>query len=157
MNNRPAIVLFNPDIPQNTGNIIRLCANCGFELHLIKPLGWGNMDDKKLLRSGLDYHEFVNVKIHESWHEFVVQNNRRLWAVETSGTKFYTAVQYNINDAMVFGSETKGLPDNVLDYIGPTQVLRIPMLANQRSLNLSNSVALTSYEIWRQLSFVAGI
>jgi tRNA (cytidine/uridine-2'-O-)-methyltransferase len=155
---KPAIILHEPDIPQNTGNIIRLCANTGFELHLVKPLGWGEMNDSKLRRAGLDYHEYAEIMVHESWancRSFFVK--RPIWAVETVGTCYYHQVSYTSDAVLLFGSETRGLPDVVLNDIGLDQVIRLPMQPAQRSLNLSNSVAIAAYELWRQLGFKGGV
>ncbi len=153
-----AIILHEPDIPQNTGNIIRLCANTGAELHLVKPLGWGSMDDRKLRRSGLDYHEYASIVIHETWeHCRTYFANRTIWAIETCGTKYYHQAEFNHNAVLMFGSETRGLPASVLNSIAKEHIIRLPMLPSQRSLNLSNSVAITLYEAWRQLGFDCGV
>jgi len=153
-----AVVLHEPDIPQNTGNIIRLCANTGVELHLIKPLGWGGMNDSKLRRAGLDYHEYTSLVIHESWDDcYNYFTGREIWAIETSGQKYYHQAHYTSDAVLLFGSETKGLPDLILNKVGIENVVRLPMQATQRSLNLSNSVAITVYEVWRQLGFPGGI
>lgn len=153
-----AVILHEPDIPQNTGNIIRLCANTGVELHLVKPLGWGSMNDTKLRRAGLDYHEYTNLIIHESWADCKKYfGNRRIWAIETNGEKYVNDVRYQLDDVLLFGSETKGLPNDILNELGIEQCLRLPMRPTQRSLNLSNSVAIAVYEVWRQLDFVGGI
>jgi tRNA (cytidine/uridine-2'-O-)-methyltransferase len=153
-----AVILHEPDIPQNSGNIIRLCANTGAELHLVKPLGWGELNDKKLRRAGLDYHEFASVVVHENWDACRQYfGGRQIWAIETSGEKFYHQVQYSTDCALLFGSETRGLPDSILKEIGIEQVLRLPMLPTQRSLNLSNSVAIAVYEVWRQQEFNGGV
>ena len=150
----PAIVLFTPDIPQNTGNIIRLCANTGAELHLVRPLGFP-LDDKKLRRSGLDYHEFAHIIVHDDWLQckgFFGQ--RRLIAIETDAKQYYNEVNYTSTDVLIFGSETKGLPAFILDDVAIKAA--IPMQPGQRSLNLSNAAALVIYESWRQLNFVGG-
>ena len=150
-----AVVLFEPDIPQNTGNIIRLCANSGCELHLIKPLGFP-LEDKKLRRAGLDYHEYASIIVHENWSAFYHHiAPRRIIAIETTGSINYTGVDYMADDVLLFGSETKGLPQKVLEDVH--KVVRIPMQENQRSLNLSNAVAICVYETWRQLGFAGGI
>jgi tRNA (cytidine/uridine-2'-O-)-methyltransferase len=152
-----AIVLHEPDIPQNTGNIIRLCANSGAQLHLIKPLGWGELNDTRLRRSGLDYHEYVSIVVHE---DFAACRRyfgaRPWWAIETSGKNYYHQVSYPQDAILLFGSETRGLPQQVLDEIGTLQIVRLPMQAHKRSLNLANSVAITLYEAWRQLNFISG-
>lgn len=155
---RLAVILYQPDIPQNTGNIIRLCANSGVELHLVKPLGWGNMNDSKLRRAGLDYHEYANLVIHDNWaycRDYFGQ--RPIWAVETCGLNYCHQVNYAADAVFLFGSETRGLPPAVLDQIQAENVIRLPMLPKQRSLNLANSVAIVVYEAWRQLGFAGGV
>ena len=150
-----SVVLHEPDIPQNTGNIIRLCANAGCELHLIKPLGFP-LEDKKLRRAGLDYHEYANITVHDNWKSFSRYTKpRRIIAIETVGNINYDKIEYHTNDVLLFGSETRGLPKEVLDNVN--MVARIPMQKSQRSLNLSNSVALCVYEAWRQLGFIGGV
>ena len=151
------IVLFQPEIPPNTGNVIRLCANCGFQLHLIEPLGF-IWDDKRLMRAGLDYHEYANVKRHQDYPTFCgeVQPNR-IFTLSTRGTRYYHQVDFEENDALMFGPETRGLPQTLLEELGNNSCLRVPMLKNSRSLNLSNTVALVGYEAWRQLGFKGGI
>ena len=151
------IVLYQPEIPPNTGNIIRLCANTGFKLHLIEPLGF-DMDDKKLRRAGLDYSEWAAVKTHSTLDAFIadIQPNS-VYACTTKGSRPYTQAKFQANDALIFGPETRGLPDEVLNSINAEQRLRLPMQAHSRSLNLSNSVAIFVYEAWRQLDFVDGI
>jgi len=152
---RLTVVLINPDIPQNTGNIIRLCANTGCELHLVKPLGFP-LDDRKLRRAGLDYHEYANITVHETWQKCKEYfGNRRLIAIETCGATYYHNVEYINNDVLVFGSETKGLSSEILEAM--SMIVRIPMQKQQRSINLSNSVALVIYEAWRQLGFIGGL
>ena len=147
------IVLHSPQIPPNTGNIIRLCANCGSDLHLIEPLGF-DLDDKKLRRAGLDYHEWANVKVHKNFESFLVDvKPKRLFAVETCGERLYTDVQYEPGDTIVFGSETWGLSDKDLTHFNQENILLIPMKPKSRSLNLSNSAALVIYEAWRQHGF----
>lgn len=158
MKHKLAVILHEPDIPQNTGNIIRLCANTGVELHLIKPLGWGSMNDTKLRRAGLDYHEYANIVIHENWADCRKYfASRTIWAIETDGVGYYHQVDYQSDVALLFGSETRGLPQSILDEVGRDHVVRLPMQPTQRSLNLSNSVAIAVYEAWRQLAFVGGI
>jgi tRNA (cytidine/uridine-2'-O-)-methyltransferase len=148
------IVLYEPEIPANTGNIIRLCANTGVQLHLIKPLGF-ELDDKKLRRAGLDYHEWVAVKEHESLGDFVSSiKPRRIFALTTKGGACYSKVSFQPKDAFLFGPETRGLPATVLAELGSERCLYLPMQAESRSLNLSNTVAIVLYEAWRQLSFV---
>lgn len=147
------IVLFNPTIPPNTGNIIRLCANTGCQLHLIHPLGF-ELDDKRMRRAGLDYHEFANVKEHKNFADFLESEKpSRIFAIETDGKKNYSEVNYQPGDYLMFGSEITGITPDVLAQLPKDAVLRIPMLANIRSLNLSNSVALVVYEAWRQIGF----
>ena len=150
-----AIILFEPDIPQNTGNIIRLSANTGFELHLVKPLGFP-LEDKKMKRAGLDYHEYANMIVHDNWQkckQYIYP--RRIIAIETIADKYYHQENYTSNDALLFGSETRGLPPEVL--ADSSQILRVPMQKDQRSLNLSNCVALVAYEVWRQFGFIESI
>ncbi len=151
------IVLFEPEIPANTGNIIRLCANTGSQLHLIRPLGF-DMDDKKLRRAGLDYHEFAAVQEYDSLDEFVekVQPNR-IFGISTKGQQFVHDVHYKEGDAFLFGPETRGLPEEVRENLGQDNVLRIPMQPTNRSLNLSNAVSLMVYEAWRQLEFKGSV
>jgi tRNA (cytidine/uridine-2'-O-)-methyltransferase len=147
------VVLFEPEIPPNTGNTIRLCANTGATLHLVKPLGF-RLDDKSLRRSGLDYHDLAEVKIHETSQACLDGlKDARLFAVETSGKHRYSDVQYRAGDAFLFGSETRGLPQSMLQHAGPDHSLFIPMRAPSRSINLSNAVALVVFEAWRQLGF----
>lgn len=147
------IVLYQPEIPPNTGNIIRLCANTGSTLHLVHPLGF-DLDDRKLRRAGLDYREFASVHEHESLQSFIndVQPDR-LWGFSTKGTGLYSDAVYADGDALLFGPETRGLPQAVLAELGSERVLRVPMLANSRSLNLSNAVAAVVFEAWRQAGF----
>ena len=147
------IVLFEPEIPPNTGNIIRLCANTGATLHLVKPLGF-RLDDKSLQRSGLDYHDLAQVKVHESLDACLSElAHSRVFAVETCGRRCYSDVEYRAGDAFVFGPETRGLPQTVLSRLGLVNILFIPMQAGSRSINLSNTVALVIYEAWRQGGF----
>ena len=145
------IVLVHPEIPPNAGNVIRLAANTGCRLHLVEPLGF-SMDDRQLKRAGLDYHELANVRTHESWaacRKFL--NARRMFALTTKAQRLYTEVNYEENDVFVFGAETQGLPQEVLSEI-PDQ-LRLPMRPGNRSINLSNAVAVMVFEAWRQLGF----
>lgn len=147
------LVLFEPEIPPNTGNVIRLCANTGATLHLVKPLGF-RLDDKSLQRSGLDYHDLASVKVHGSLDACLLElGTARLFAVETGGRHCYSELFYRDGDAFLFGPETRGLADSILDRIGRDTSVFIPMLANSRSINLSNAVALVAYEAWRQLGF----
>jgi len=147
------VVLYEPEIPPNTGNAIRLCANSGARLHLIRPLGF-DLDHAKLRRAGLDYHEFADVTVHENLAAFVaIVNPGRLFALSTRGRNLYTNVQFRADDAIVFGPETRGLPQDVLDSLPSEQRLRLPMRPDNRSLNLSNAVAVVVYEAWRQMGF----
>ncbi|MDR5860179.1 tRNA (uridine(34)/cytosine(34)/5-carboxymethylaminomethyluridine(34)-2'-O)-methyltransferase TrmL [Halomonas eurihalina] len=147
------VVLFQPEIPPNTGNLIRLCANTGFRLHLIEPLGF-ELDDKRLRRAGLDYHEWARVRVHRDWDTFIeAVSPRRVFAVSTRGRTGYHEPAYGPGDALVFGPETRGLPQTMLDALPEAQRLRIPMLPESRSLNLSNACAILVYEAWRQLDF----
>lgn len=147
------IALYEPEIPPNTGNIIRLCANTGFQLHLIKPLGFA-WDDKRLRRAGLDYHEFANVRLHDGFDAFLQAiSGQRLFALSTKGKIRYSDIHYKDNDCLLFGPETRGLPQSVREHHAVTDLLTIPMAANSRSLNLSNSAAIVAYEAWRQIGF----
>ena len=151
------IVLFEPEIPPNTGNIIRLCANTGTRLHLIKPLGF-SLDDKQLKRAGLDYHEYADLKIYENWADFkAAMVGRRLFAITTKGSQNYAKVNFEKNDVFIFGPETRGLPEEIRNEFEPDKRLRLPMLADSRSLNLSNSAAILLYEAWRQLDFEGSV
>ena len=151
------IVLYEPEIPANTGNIIRLCANSGMQLHLIKPLGF-ELDDKKLRRAGLDYHEWVAVKEHSSLNAFIdTVKPERIFALTTKGKKIVSDVVFQAQDAFLFGSETRGIPEAILADIGVNRCLYLPMQAESRSLNLSNTVAIVLYEAWRQLSFAGAL
>jgi tRNA (cytidine/uridine-2'-O-)-methyltransferase len=147
------IVLYQPEIPPNTGNIIRLCANTGCALHLIEPLGF-DLEEKKLRRAGLDYREFASVELYPDLQAFIAAKpNARLLAVTTKATQHHHKVQYAAGDALLFGPETRGLPEEVLASLPEQQKLRIPMQADSRSLNLSNSVAVVVYEALRQLEY----
>lgn len=147
------IVLYQPEIPPNTGNIIRLCANTGFALHLIEPLGF-EWDDKRVRRAGLDYHEFAQVKKYPSLEAYIeTRAPERVFACTTKGTAFFAEVKYQAGDALLFGPETRGLPDDVIQSLPPEQRVRIPMLPESRSMNLSNAVSVFVYESWRQLNF----
>lgn len=150
------IILYQPEIPPNTGNIIRLCANTGAQLHLIKPLGF-ELDDRQLRRAGLDYHEWAKVKIYEDLAEFQqCINPSRVFACSTRGHCFYSELEYQADDAFLFGPETRGLPKELIDSQDPQHIIRIPMLANSRSLNLANSAAIILYEALRQHGFDNG-
>lgn len=147
------VVLYQPEIPPNTGNIIRLCANTGSALHLIHPLGF-SLDDKKLRRAGLDYREWAALCEHDSLNAFrLAVKPTRLWGVSTKGATVYSEAEFQTGDAFLFGPETRGLPEPVLEELGKTGVLRLPMASNSRSLNLSNTVAVLVYEAWRQQGF----
>jgi tRNA (cytidine/uridine-2'-O-)-methyltransferase len=152
------IVLFEPEIPPNTGNIIRLCANTGAKLHLIEPLGFP-MEDAKLRRAGLDYHEFAKVKVHKNWAQFLKDEQpdpKHLFALTTKGSGKFHEGQYSPNDYFVFGSETKGISDEVRDSIPAVNRMRLAMQDSSRSLNLSNTVAIVVYEAWRQNGLAGG-
>ena len=147
------IALFEPEIPPNTGNIIRLCANTGCDLHLIHPLGF-KVDEKSLRRAGLDYHQHVKIVEHKDLETFIKTTNiKRLFAIETCGGKSYHEVEFQLGDAFLFGPETRGLPKETLKQIQTKNILHIPMLENIRSINLSNSVSIVIYEAWRQCHF----
>lgn len=150
------VVLFEPEIPGNTGNVIRLCANTGAHLHLVKPLGF-TLDDSKLKRAGLDYHEWASVRVHEDWIAVrAALSGQRWFAFTTKGSRSAFEVAFEAGDVLVFGPESRGLPASCLDEFAADQRLRLPMQAGSRSLNLSNSVAVTVYEAWRQAGFAAG-
>ena len=147
------IVLYQPEIPPNTGNIIRLCANTGCSLHLIEPLGF-TLDDKRMRRAGLDYREFADVQVYPDLATFcATQDHPRLFAITTKGHSSYHQVQYRRGDALLFGPETRGLPQDILQNLGPQACIRIPMAPDSRSLNLSNAAAVVLYESLRQLHF----
>lgn len=147
------VVLYQPEIPPNTGNVIRLCANTGARLHLIRPLGF-DLEHAKLRRAGLDYHEFADVAVHDDLDAFTATARpKRLFGLSTRGTTLYTNAQFADGDAVLFGPETRGLPQNLLDALPAGQRLRLPMRPHNRSLNLSNAVAVVVYEAWRQAGF----
>ncbi len=149
------IVLFEPEIPPNTGNIIRLCVNMGARLHLIYPLGF-DVNDKQLRRAGLDYIDQDIIKHHENFDQFIAtESPNNLYGFSTKATKYYTDALFEDNDYLMFGPETRGLPEDIRKFCGYENLLKLPMRvgANNRSLNLSNSVAIAAYEAWRQLSF----
>ena len=147
------VVLYRPEIPPNTGNVIRLCANTGATLHLVHPLGF-TWDDARVKRAGLDYHEFADVRHHASWQVCVAAlGDSRIFAVETRQAERYDGVEYQRGDAFVFGQETSGLPDDVLKDIPAERRVWLPMRPEMRSLNLSNSVAVMVFEAWRQNDF----
>lgn len=151
------IALFEPEIPPNTGNIIRLCANTGAALHLIEPLGF-KLEDKQLKRAGLDYHEYANLNIHKNWADFkVAMAGKRMFAITTKGSQNYANVKFQADDVFVFGPETRGLPEDIRNEFVPECRLRLPMLPESRSLNLSNSAAVLLYEAWRQIDYKNGL
>lgn len=148
------VILYQPEIPPNTGNVIRLCANTGAQLHLIRPLGF-ELDNSRMKRAGLDYHEFADLRVHDSLEACLATlTDARLFALSTRGQMRFDQPAYTDNDAFVFGPETRGLPAEVLASVPAAQRLRLPMRANNRSLNLSNAVAVMVFEAWRQLGFV---
>lgn len=150
------LILYRPEIPPNTGNIIRLCANTGTRLHLVRPLGF-TLEDRYLRRAGLDYHEMANVAEHESLETCLATlGERRLFALSTRGTAGYASIAYAAGDVFLMGAETSGLPKELLELVAPERRLRIPMRPGNRSLNLSNAAAVVVYEAWRQLGFAQG-
>ncbi len=151
-----AVILYEPEIPPNTGNVIRLCANTGATLHLVEPLGF-DLEEKKLRRAGLDYREFVALRTHASLDECLAALEwPRLFALSTRNPTRYDQAMFRAGDALLFGPETRGLPGEVLAGLPPEQRLRLPMREGNRSLNLSNAVAVVVYEAWRQLDFAGG-
>jgi tRNA (cytidine/uridine-2'-O-)-methyltransferase len=151
------VVLYQPEIPPNTGNVVRLCANAGATLHLVKPLGF-NLSEPALKRAGMDYAEFATVMTHESWEACrAALAGRRLFALTTRGGGRHADQRYEPGDAFVFGPESRGLPDEVLAAIPPERRIRLPMMPGNRSINLSNTVAITVYEAWRQCGYENGI
>ena len=151
-----SLIQFEPEIPPNTGNIIRLCANTGTRLHLIKPLGF-ELDEPRLKRAGLDYREFADIAVHENLEECLhALDGPRVFALSTRGKTAYAAARFKAGDALLFGPETRGLPQSVLDSLPPEQTLRLPMRPENRSLNLSNAAAVVIYEAWRQTGFQGG-
>ena len=156
-NARLHLVLFQPEIPPNTGNIIRLAANTGAHLHLIRPIAF-ELDDKRLRRAGLDYGEWKDMLVHDDWDAFLHQcQPQRLFAISTKGTRAYTDAGFQPGDYVVFGPETRGLPAEILSAQAPDHVLRIPMQPDSRSMNLSNAAAVIVYEAWRQMGFDGAI
>ena len=148
------LILYQPEIPPNTGNIIRLCANTGCQLHLIRPLGFA-LEDKQLVRAGLDYHEFATLRVHETLQECLSAfDPARIFALTTKGSQAFHQVSYQPGDAFLFGPESRGLPAEVLDQFDAGHRVRLPMLPNSRSLNLSNTVAVAVFEAWRQCGFL---
>lgn len=147
------IVLYQPEIPPNTGNIIRLCANTGYSLHLIEPLGF-EWDDKRVRRAGLDYHEFADVERHANLDAYIsARKPGKIYACTTKGKAFHSDVTYQAGDALLFGPETRGLPMDIIESLPPAQRVRIPMLPDSRSMNLSNAVSVFVYESWRQFGY----
>lgn len=150
------IILYQPEIPPNTGNVIRLCANVGARLHLVKPLGF-DLSAAQLRRAGMDYAELAEVCVHDSWGACLAElGARRLFAFSTKGSTRHDVPRYVAGDAFIFGPETRGLPADILSSVAAEQRIRLPMMPGCRSLNLSNSVAVVAYEAWRQLGFVGG-
>lgn len=152
------VVLVEPEIPPNTGNIIRLCANTGAQLHLIEPLGFP-LEDSKLKRAGLDYHEYANMKVHKSWQAFLLAEAplpERMFAMTTHGSSSFAEANFAPGDYFVFGAETRGLATELRNSFPTQQRIRLPMRPNNRSLNLSNTVAIVVYEAWRQNGFAGG-
>ena len=150
------VVLVEPEIPPNTGNVIRLAANTGMRLHLVKPLGF-SLDDKRLKRAGLDYHEYASLAVHDSWQALAkAMNGRRMFAFATKAERLFTDVRYAPDDVLVFGSEACGLPPAIMETFAPDMRIRLPMRPGNRSLNLSNAVAVAVFEAWRQLGFAGG-
>ncbi len=151
------IVLFEPEIPPNTGNVIRLAANTGCQLHLIEPLGF-KLDEKSVTRAGMDYAETQDVRIHPNWETFLAtQQPARIFALSTKGTRAHSAPQFLSGDYLLFGPESRGLPASIRESLPADQVLRIPMVENSRSMNLSNAVAVMVYEAWRQLGYAGAL
>lgn len=151
------VVLYQPEIPPNTGNIIRLCANTGADLHLVKPLGFP-LDSSKMKRAGLDYHEFAHLTVHENFIDCLqALAGRRIFALTTKGHTRPDQVGFQTGDVFLFGPETRGLPAEILDSLPQEHKLRLPMMANSRSMNLSNTVAIMLFEAWRQHDFLGGV
>lgn len=150
------VILYQPEIPPNAGNVIRLAANTGASLHLVKPLGF-TLEDRQLARAGLDYHDLARVTVHESWQEcLALFHGRRLFFVSTRGDTRFDAPRYREHDAFVFGPESRGLPREMLEAAPPGHVVRLPMVPGNRSLNLSNAVAVMVFEAWRQNGYAGG-
>ncbi|GGP19476.1 tRNA (uridine(34)/cytosine(34)/5-carboxymethylaminomethyluridine(34)-2'-O)-methyltransferase TrmL [Silvimonas iriomotensis] len=151
------IVLFQPEIPPNTGNVIRLAANTGCTLHLVKPMGF-ELDDARMRRAGLDYHEFAEMQVHENWEALIsaLPADARIFAMTTKGSALFQTLSYQPGDVFVFGPETRGLPADILDKFTPEHRIRLPMFPQNRSLNLSNAVAVTVFEAWRQSGYAGG-
>jgi tRNA (cytidine/uridine-2'-O-)-methyltransferase len=150
------LVLYEPEIPPNTGNAVRLAVNTGARLHLVKPMGF-SISHKQLERAGMDYREFADVTVHEDWQACAAHfAGRRLFAVTTRGSQRYDTVAYRENDVFIFGPESRGLPQALIDALPVEQRIRLPMRTAGRSINLSNAVAVVAYEVWRQLGFAGG-
>lgn len=151
------VILYQPEIPPNTGNIIRLCANTGCHLHLIKPLGF-TLEDKQLVRAGLDYHEFASLRVYDTLHDCLPTfDPERVFALTTKGSQDFYQLRYQSGDAFLFGPESRGLPAEVLGEFDSRQRVRMPMLPDNRSLNLSNTVAVAVFEAWRQCGFAGAL
>ena len=150
------IVLYEPEIPPNTGNIMRLCRNTGFKLHLIEPLGF-DLDSKKLRRARLDYNEYYSTKVYSNWTEYKKLNTeKKIYCFSTKGKTCFSDAAYERGNALLFGPETRGLPEQIFQEIGVENILKIPMISDSRSLNLSNAAAIVVYEAWRQLAYING-
>ena len=152
------VVLVEPEIPSNTGNIIRLCANTGAQLHLIEPLGF-TLDDSKMKRAGLDYHDYATMMVHPSWEQYIAREQpriERMFAMTTRGSTAFSEVRFEPGDVFVFGAETRGLDPVLRDSFASDRRIRLPMQPDSRSLNLSNTVAIVVYEAWRQNGFAGG-
>ena len=150
------IVLYEPEIPPNTGNIMRLCRNTGFKLHLIEPLGF-DLDSKKLRRARLDYNEYYSTKVYSDWTEYKKLNiEKKIYGFSTKGETCFSDAAYEPGNALLFGPETRGLPEQIFQDIGVENILKIPMISDSRSLNLSNAAAIVVYEAWRQLAYING-
>ena len=152
------VVLVEPEIPPNTGNVIRLCANTGVQLHLIEPLGFP-LDDAKMRRAGLDYHDYATMKVHKDWNAFLADvqpDAARMFALTTHGSSPFAAAQFRSGDVFVFGPESRGLDPALRETFAPAQRIRLPMMPDNRSLNLSNTVAVVVYEAWRQNGYAGG-
>jgi tRNA (cytidine/uridine-2'-O-)-methyltransferase len=152
------VVLVEPEIPPNTGNIIRLCANTGAQLHLVEPLGFP-LDDARMRRAGLDYHEYAKMQVHRNWEAFIAAESpdpARMFALTTRGSAPFASIAFRPGDVFVFGSETRGLAPELRDSFPPSQRIRLPMRPDNRSLNLSNAVAVVVFEAWRQNGYAGG-
>jgi len=149
------IVLYQPEIPPNTGNTMRLAANTGATLHLIEPLGF-ELDDTRLRRAGLDYREWADVQVHANLESCLSERSGNVWAFSTRGSRLYTQASYAAGDVLLFGPETRGLPERLLADLSPDAILRLPMQAQSRSMNLANTVSVVLYEAWRQIDFIGG-